>query len=47
MQGMIQVNFPTQWEKANKIAPVPAVKPKAAAPKKAAKAKVAPKKAKK
>ena len=40
MQGMIQTNFPTQWEKANKVAT-----PKAAAPKKAAKAKVAPKKA--
>ena len=45
MQGMIQVNFPAQWEKANKVAPTPVVKPKAAAPKKVAKAKVAPKKA--
>jgi hypothetical protein len=45
MQGMIQTNFPAQWEKANKVAaPAPAPK-KAAAPK--AKAKVAPKKAKK
>jgi len=47
MQGMIRTNFPAQWEKANKIAPAPAIKPKAAAPKKVAKAKVAPKKAKK
>ena len=46
MQGMIKANFPQQWEKANKIVPAPVVKPKAAAPKKA-KAKVAPKKAKK
>jgi len=46
MQSMIQVNFPAQWEKANKITAAPVVKPKAAAPKKA-KAKVAPKKAKK
>ena len=42
MQGMIQTNFPEQWEKANTVA-TPA--PKAAAPKKVAKAKVAPKKA--
>ena len=42
---MIQVSFPEQWEKANKIAPT--VTPKVAAPKKVAKAKVAPKKAKK
>ena len=47
MLQMMQVNFPAQWEKANNVAPAPVVKPKAAAPKKAAKAKVAPKKAKK
>tara|TARA_R110002110_G_scaffold289705_2_gene504101 strand:+ start:663 stop:947 length:285 start_codon:yes stop_codon:yes gene_type:complete len=45
MQQMIQVSFPEQWEKANKVAPT--VTPKVAAPKKVAKAKVAPKKAKK
>ena len=47
MQGMMKVNFPEQWEKANKVKSTPAVKPKATAPKKVAKAKVAPKKAKK
>ena len=47
MQQMMQVTFPfpEQWEKANKVAPT--VTPKVAAPKKVAKAKVAPKKAKK
>ena len=40
MQSMIQANFPEQWETANTVA-TPA--PKAAAPKKVAKAKVAPK----
>ena len=49
MQQMMQVNFPVQWEKANKVAPAPAPKVAAAsAMKKAAvKAKIAPKQAKK
>ena len=42
MQQMIEVNFPAQWEKANKVAPAPKVvapkaKAKAAAPKAKAK----------
>ena len=54
MQGMIKVNLPEQWDKANKVVATPALKAaapkakakaKAAAPK--AKAKPAPKKAKK
>tara|TARA_R100001015_G_C4629804_1_gene190928 strand:- start:2693 stop:2980 length:288 start_codon:yes stop_codon:yes gene_type:complete len=46
MQGMIKINFPDQWAKANKEAPAPA--PKAEAPKVAPKkAKAAPKKAEK
>ena len=48
MQGMIRINFPDQWAKANKLeAPAPA--PKAEAPKEAPKkaAKAAPKKAEK
>jgi hypothetical protein len=48
MQGMIRINFPDQWAKANKQeAPAPA--PKAEAPKAAPKkvAKAAPKKAEK
>ena len=51
MQQMIEANFPAQWEKANKIAtPAPTPKPATAKPifkKVKAKAKVAPKKAKK
>ena len=51
MQQMIEANFPTQWEKANNIAaPAPTPKPATAKPifkKVKAKAKVAPKKAKK
>jgi hypothetical protein len=43
MQQMMKVNFPAEWEKATTVAPTPA--PKVAAPK--AKAKTAPKKAKK
>ena len=47
MQQMIQVNFPAQWEKANKVAAAPAPKVAAvdAMKKAAAKAKTAPKQA--
>ena len=45
MQQMIQANFPVQWEKANKVAPVPKVAAANAMKKAAAKAKTAPKKA--
>ena len=45
MQQMIQVNFPVQWEKANKVAPVPKVAAVDAMKKAAAKAKTAPKQA--
>ena len=51
MQQMMKVNFPAEWEKANNIAaPAPTPKPATAKPifkKVKAKAKVAPKKAKK
>ena len=45
MQQMIQVNFPAQWEKANKVAPAPKVAAVDAMKKAAAKAKTAPKQA--
>jgi hypothetical protein len=45
MQQMIQVNFPVQWEKANKVAPAPKVAAVDAMKKAAAKAKTAPKQA--
>ena len=47
MQQMIEVNFPAQWEKANKIAPAPKAKAAAASAMKkaAAKAKTSPKQA--
>ena len=47
MQQMMQVNFPVQWEKANKVAPAPKVAAATAIKKAAVKAKIAPKKAKK
>ena len=48
MQQMIQVNFPAQWEKANKVAaPAPKVAAASAMKKAAVKAKIAPKQAKK
>jgi hypothetical protein len=45
MQQMIEVNFPAQWEKANKIAPAPKAAAASAMKKAAAKAKTAPKQA--
>ena len=45
MQQMIQVNFPAQWEKANKGAPAPKAAVADAMKKAAAKAKTAPKQA--
>jgi len=45
MQQMIQVNFPAQWEKANKVVPAPKAAAANAMKKAAAKAKTAPKQA--